>query len=156
MWGGGLEPLGPIGVYAYVRYLLLDWNHWMSVHPMNFYFYLWLLKILWPENTSSHIRRHLEFIIEQGHRVNWVSGSLDSRVTGSLGHEMWPSSVSGSFHLATTRRSFASVHAFKQRIRSRARYSGIDRRISNNLQFTLSDPTRQNCLDPSRPAVWIG
>jgi len=25
----------------------------------------------------------LEFIIEQGHRVNWVSGSLDSRVTGS-------------------------------------------------------------------------
>jgi len=30
----------------------------------------------------------LEFIIEQGHRVNWVSGSLDSRVTGSLGHKM--------------------------------------------------------------------
>jgi len=30
-----------------------------------------------------HISRHLEFIIEQGHRVNWVSGSLDSRVTGS-------------------------------------------------------------------------
>ena len=25
----------------------------------------------------------LEFIIEQGHRVNWVSGSLDSRVAGS-------------------------------------------------------------------------
>ena len=35
------------------RCLLLDWNHWMSVHAMNFYFYLWLLKILWPENTSS-------------------------------------------------------------------------------------------------------
>jgi len=53
-------------------------------HVMNFYFYLCLLKILWPENrpTSSHISRHLEFIIEQGHRVNWVSGSLDSRVTG--------------------------------------------------------------------------
>jgi len=33
-------------------------------------------------------------IIEQGHRVNWVSGSLDSRVTGSLGHKMWPSSMS--------------------------------------------------------------
>ena len=32
-----------------------------------------------------NISRHLEFIIEQGHRVNWVSGSLDSRVTGSLG-----------------------------------------------------------------------
>ena len=67
-----------------VRCLLLDWNHWMSVHVMNFYFYLWSLKILWPEKTSSLISRHLEFIIEQGHRVNWVSGSLDSRVTGSL------------------------------------------------------------------------
>ena len=71
-----------------VRCLLLDWNHWMSVHAMNFYFYLWLLKILWPENTFSHISRHLEFIIEQGHRVNWVSGSLDSRVTWSLGHKI--------------------------------------------------------------------
>ena len=78
-----------------VRCLLLDWDHWMSVHAMNFHFYLWLLKILWPENTSSHISRHLEFVIEQGHRVNWVSGSLDSRVTGSLGHKMWPSSISG-------------------------------------------------------------
>ena len=38
-----------------------------------------------------NISRHLEFIIEQGH---WVSGSLDSRVTGSLGHKMWPSSMS--------------------------------------------------------------
>ena len=35
-----------------------------------------------------HISRHLEFIIEQGHRVNWVSGSLDFRITGSLGHKM--------------------------------------------------------------------
>jgi len=78
-----------------VRCLLLDWNHWMSVHAMNFYFYIWLLKILWPENTSSHISRHLEFNIEQSHRVNWVSGSLDYRVTGSLGHKMWPSSISG-------------------------------------------------------------
>jgi len=80
-----------------VRCLLLDWNLWMSVHAMNFYFYLWLLKILWPENTSSHLSQHLEFIIEQGHRVNRVSGSLDSRVTGSLGHKMWPSSIS-AFH----------------------------------------------------------
>ena len=30
-----------------------------------------------------NISRHLEFMIEQGHRVNGVSGSLDSRVTGS-------------------------------------------------------------------------
>ena len=43
---------------------------------------------------------HLEFIIEQGHRVNWVSGSLDSRVTGSLGHQMWPSSISGPYVFA--------------------------------------------------------
>jgi len=27
-----------------VRCLLLDWNHWMSVHAMNFYFYLRLLE----------------------------------------------------------------------------------------------------------------
>ena len=27
-----------------VRCLLLDWNHWMPVRAMNFYFYLWLLK----------------------------------------------------------------------------------------------------------------
>jgi len=37
-----------------------------------------------------HTSRHLEFIIEQVHRVNWVSGSLDFLVTGSLGHKMWP------------------------------------------------------------------
>ena len=49
-----------------------------------------------PLQTSvCNISRHLEFIIDQGHRVNWVSGSLDSRVTGSLGHKMWPSSMSG-------------------------------------------------------------
>jgi len=49
--------------------------------------------------TPLHISRHLEFIIEQGHRVNWVSGSLDSRVSGSLGHKMWPSSMSGVCHV---------------------------------------------------------
>ena len=86
-----------------VRCLLLDWNHWMSVHAINFYFYLWLLKILWPENTFSHISRHLEFIIEQGHRVNWVSGSLDSRVTGSLGNKMWTSSISDTHRQTTLR-----------------------------------------------------
>ena len=43
-----------------VRCLLLDWNHWMSVHAMNLYFYLWLLKILC---TPLHISRHLGFII---------------------------------------------------------------------------------------------
>ena len=42
-----------------------------------------------------NISRHLVFIIEQGLRVNWVSGSLDSRVTGSLGHKMWPNFMSG-------------------------------------------------------------
>ena len=75
----------------------------LDVSPCNeLYFYLWLLKILWPENTSSHISRHLEFIKEQGHRVNWVSGSLDSRVSGSLGHKMWPSSMS-AMHAYTYR-----------------------------------------------------
>jgi len=44
--------------------------------------------------TPLHMSRHLEFIIEHGHPVNWVSGSLDSRVTGSLDHKMWPSSMS--------------------------------------------------------------
>ena len=35
-----------------------------------------------PLRTSvCNISQHLEFIIEQGHRVNWISGSLDSRVT---------------------------------------------------------------------------
>ena len=84
------------------RCLLLDWNHWMSVHAMNFYFYQWLFKnsLAWEvrillgdvndviARTPLHISRHLEFIIEKGHRVNWVSGSLDSRVTESLGHKM--------------------------------------------------------------------
>jgi len=45
-----------------------------------FTLYLWSLKILWPENISSHISRHLEFIVEQGLRVSefpghWVAGS---------------------------------------------------------------------------------
>jgi len=38
--------------------------------------------------SPLHISRHLEFIIEQGHRVNWASESLDFRVTASLGHKM--------------------------------------------------------------------
>jgi len=43
---------------------------------------LLLLKTLWPENTSSHISRHLEFIIEQGHGS---TGSLGHWIPGSLG-----------------------------------------------------------------------
>ena len=31
---------------------LLDWNHWISVRAINFYFYLWSLKTYWPEDTS--------------------------------------------------------------------------------------------------------
>jgi len=92
--------------------VLLDWNHWMSVHAMNlnFYFYLWLLKTLWCENTSSHISRYLEFSIEQGHPVNWVSGSLDSRVTGSLGHKMWPSSSCTGHHIRPSLTSRRLTH----------------------------------------------
>ena len=65
------------------RCLLLDWNHWM----MNFYFYLWLLNILWLENTSSHISRHLEFITEQGPLGLRVAGFPGHWV---LGHKMSP------------------------------------------------------------------
>jgi len=46
-----------------------------------------------------NISRHLEFIIEQGNRVNRVSGSLDSRVTVSLGHKMLPSSMSDKLYI---------------------------------------------------------
>ena len=62
----------------------------LDVSPCNELLHLpMIIKILWPENTSSHIglSRRLEFIIEQGHRVNWISGSLVSPVTGSLGHK---------------------------------------------------------------------
>ena len=85
--------------------VLLDWNHWMSVHAMNlnFYFYLWLLKTLWCENTSSHISRYLEFSIEQGHRVNWVSGSLDS-------HKMWPSSICAGHNIRPSLKSRRLTH----------------------------------------------
>jgi len=50
-----------------------------------------------------NISWHLEFITEQGHRVNWVSGSLDSRVTGSLGHRLIKSGIShaGSLSIKT-------------------------------------------------------
>ena len=62
-----------------------------------------------PLQTSvCNISRHLEFIIVQDHQVNWVSGSLDSRVTGSLGHKMWPSSMSGVRYITTSKHhSFA-------------------------------------------------
>ena len=33
------------------------------------------------QTLVCNISRHLEFIIEQGHQINWVFGSLDSRVT---------------------------------------------------------------------------
>ena len=77
--------------WKWQKCLLLDWNHWMSVHAMNFYFYLWLLKILWPENTFSHISRHLEFILEQG--------QLGLRVAGFPGHSLAGSQNVTQFHL---------------------------------------------------------
>jgi len=63
----------------------------------------------WQTSCPLHtfvcnISRHLEFIIEQGHRVNWVSGSLYSRITGSLGHKMRPSSMSSSYKSEVRRR----------------------------------------------------
>jgi len=44
-----------------------------------------------PAHLGSPRQRAVKRVcvyIEQGHRVNWVSVSLDSRVTGSLGHKM--------------------------------------------------------------------
>ena len=52
---------------------------------MDFHFYLRLLQILWPENTSSHISRHLDF------KVHYITGSPGQLVSpgrwipGSLG-----------------------------------------------------------------------
>ena len=40
------------------------------------------------KKNAQNAKKTLEFITEQGHRVNWVSRSLDFRVTGSLGHKM--------------------------------------------------------------------
>ena len=42
-----------------------------------------------PAHPGSPGKRAVKCVcvcIQQGHRVNWVSGSLDSRVAGSLGH----------------------------------------------------------------------
>jgi len=82
-----------------VRCLLLDWNHWMSIHAMNFYVYLWLLQIRWPENTStwrrwrhcSHTPTHkLTFGVHyrtgspgqlHGSPGRWIPGSLGRWVT---------------------------------------------------------------------------
>jgi len=55
----------------------------LDVNPCNELLLLrMIIKILWPENTSSHISRHLEFIIERslGLRVAgfpgpWIAGS---------------------------------------------------------------------------------
>ena len=106
-----------------VRCLLLDWNHWKSVHAMNVYFYLWLLKIVWPENTSSHVSRHSEFIIDQCYRVNWVSGSLDSRVTGSQNVTQ--------FHVC-----WLSMDICRRRQSSGQRYVGSrGRRLDTNLFY---------------------
>ena len=87
---------------------------WKSVQPSLkcwHLIYKWSSKVYFPEackrqtaiknwQTSCplqtfvcNISRRLQFIIGEGHRVSWVSRSLDSRVTGSLGHKMWPSSM---------------------------------------------------------------
>jgi len=38
-------------------------------------------------HTPTH-KSTFGVFIEQGHRINWVSGSVDSRVIGSLGHKI--------------------------------------------------------------------
>ena len=74
-----------------VRCLLLDWNHWMSVHAMNFYFCLWLLKIPWPEKTSSWLQwRHCSIFTHKStfwvHYRTGSPGQLGLRVAGFPGH----------------------------------------------------------------------
>ena len=47
-----------------------------------------------------NMSRHLEFIIEQDRRVNWVSAGR--WIPGSLGHTMWPSSISAAARCIST------------------------------------------------------
>ena len=79
-----------------VRCLLLDWNHWMSlsVHAMNFYFYLWLLKILWPENTFFAHKSTFGVHCRTG-----SPGQLGLRVAGFPGHWVAGSQNVTQFHL---------------------------------------------------------
>ena len=96
-----------------------------------------------------NISRHLEFITEQGHRVNWVSGSLDSRVTGSLGHKMRPSSMSGTRRRVEDRcraRSETShgVVASGRRVETNAASTDLCRtQLASSLVVCLSGPTQR-------------
>ena len=54
-----------------------------------------------------NISRHLEFIIEQGHRV-WSTGSPGRWIPGSLGHKIWPSSISVMYK-ATKSENFSTI-----------------------------------------------
>ena len=105
--------------------LMLDWYHWMSVHAINFYFYVWLLKILWLENTSSHVSRHLEFIIKQG---QWVTGS-----TGSPGR--WITGSQSSSLLSTCRIGGLSAYAC---IPHKSSENWTENLTNTNLQVTFS------------------
>ena len=74
-----------------VRCLLLYWNHWMSVHAMNLYSCLWLLKIPWPEKTSSWLQwRHCSIFTHKStfwvHYRTGSPGQLGLRVAGFPGH----------------------------------------------------------------------
>jgi len=74
-----------------VKCLLLDWNHRISVHAMNCYFYLWLLK--------KSLSWEYFFTHKSTFGVHYRTGSpgqLGLRVAGFPGHKMWPSSISGA------------------------------------------------------------
>ena len=85
-----------------VKCLLLDWNHWMSVHAMNFYFYLWLLKILTHKSTFGV------------HYRPGSPGQLGLRVAGFPVHWVARSQNVTQFHVWCLRRGHpayvATVH----------------------------------------------
>ena len=91
-----------------------------------------------------NISRHLEFIMEQGHRVNWVSGlpvaGFPGRwVTGSLGHKMWHSSMSGPLSKANSANNGAHFcHATPKSVRTVSLQRALFRAPSRNYSFPAS------------------
>ena len=81
-----------------VRCLLLDWNHWMSVDAMNFYFYLWLLKnyLAWEHFFVTSMTSLLDIYV---HYKTGPTGQLGLRVAGFPGHWVAGSQIVTQFHI---------------------------------------------------------
>jgi len=114
------------------RCLLLDWNHWMSVHAMNFYLYVWLLKI----RTPLHISRYLECIIEQS------PGQLGRWIPGSLGHKMWPSSMSAVLQHSPSINLIRSSNCLSKNSKPHNKNSCRAARTDENLQRNEFRPVK--------------